>query len=253
MAFAGLGCRSGIAVDSGSNRHFREAEACLEFGTAFAHRGKPLAHANLRTRPAAGFYGPSTPGRPHRSGIPMLEVSTNLGSTRMMHAPRPSMARDMAAQAAQKILCIEDDYETAALIREEFGERGFTVVVAHDGEEGLAAIEREWPDLVLCDICMPGISGLEVLRRLRVRLSPVNRMPFVLMTAWSDRDIESEGRRLGADDYVIKPIDFDALAAIITARSAERVRQQPAYRSIRESDRRTAAAIPAVGSMAVSS
>jgi DNA-binding response OmpR family regulator len=125
----------------------------------------------------------------------------------------------MTTKPIKKILCIEDDCESAALIREELLDRGFKVVVAHDGEEGLAAIEREWPDLVLCDIRMPGISGFEVLQRLRGRATPLNGLRFVFITGWSDREVEIEGRRLGADDFVVKPIDFDALAAIITGYS----------------------------------
>jgi len=67
------------------------------------------------------------------------------------------------AQARSKILCIEDDRETAALIAEELTDRGYEVFVAHDGQEGFAAILRTTPDLVLCDISMPVMSGFEVL------------------------------------------------------------------------------------------
>src|SRR6266851_4770480 len=98
----------------------------------------------------------------------------------------------------KKILCIEDDRETAALIAEELVERGYEVSLAADGREGFAAILKDMPDLVLSDISMP----------------------FVFLTALSDRDNELRGRQLGADDYVTKPIDFDVLATIITARLA---------------------------------
>ena len=63
------------------------------------------------------------------------------------------------AEARKKILCIEDDRETAALIAEELVERGYEVSIAHDGREGLAAILRQMPDLVLSDISMPVMSG----------------------------------------------------------------------------------------------
>jgi DNA-binding response OmpR family regulator len=109
-------------------------------------------------------------------------------------------------EAPKKILCIEDDRETAALIAEELVDRGYEVIVAHDGREGLAAILKSMPDLVLSDISMPAMSP---------RFS---KMPFVFLTALSDRDNELKGRQLGADDYVTKPIDFEVLATIITAR-----------------------------------
>jgi DNA-binding response OmpR family regulator len=123
-------------------------------------------------------------------------------------------------EAQRKILCIEDDRETAALIAEELVDRGYAVIVAHDGREGLAAILRTMPDLVLSDISMPLMSGFELLERL-IDLAPrFAKMPFIFLTALTDRDNELKGRQLGADDYVTKPIDFDMLDAIIAARLA---------------------------------
>ena len=124
------------------------------------------------------------------------------------------------AQTRSKILCIEDDRETAALIAEELTDRGYEVVVAHDGQEGFAAILRTTPDLVLCDISMPVMSGFEVLERLTEVAPQLGHIPFVFLTALTDRDNELKGRKLGADDYVTKPIDFDVLTTIINARLA---------------------------------
>lgn len=124
------------------------------------------------------------------------------------------------SETPKKILCIEDDRETAALIAEEMIDRGYEVALAHDGREGLAAILKMMPDLVLSDISMPVMSGFELLERL-VTLAPrFSKMPFVFLTALTDRDDELKGRQLGADDYVTKPIDFEMLAAIINARLA---------------------------------
>jgi DNA-binding response OmpR family regulator len=123
-------------------------------------------------------------------------------------------------EAQKKILCIEDDRETAALIAEELIDRGYAVTLARDGREGLAAILKTMPDLVLSDISMPLMSGFELLERL-IGLAPrFAKMPFVFLTALTDRDNELKGRHLGADDYVTKPIDFEVLAAIIAARLA---------------------------------
>lgn len=130
------------------------------------------------------------------------------------------MSETVRSEAAKKILCIEDDRETAALIAEELVDRGYDVTIAHDGREGLAAILRIMPDLVLSDISMPVMSGFELLERLIALAPRFSNMPFVFLTALTDRDNELKGRHLGADDYVTKPIDFDLLAAIITARLA---------------------------------
>jgi len=120
----------------------------------------------------------------------------------------------------KKILCIEDDLDTASLIAEELTERGYEVYVGHDGREGFAAILKFLPDLVLSDISMPVMSGFELLERLTALAPRFRNMPFIFLTALTDRDNELKGRQLGADDYVTKPIDFDRLDAIITARLA---------------------------------
>lgn len=118
----------------------------------------------------------------------------------------------------RRILCIEDDRETAALIAEELIERRFDVVMAHDGGEGFAAVFKSMPDLILCDISMPVMSGFEVLEHL-TRIAPrFGHIPFVFLTALTDRDNELKGRILGADDYVTKPIDFEMLVTLINAR-----------------------------------
>jgi DNA-binding response OmpR family regulator len=123
-------------------------------------------------------------------------------------------------ETRKKILCIEDDREAAALIAEELTDRGYAIYIARDGREGLASILKNMPDLVLSDISMPVMSGFELLERLIALAPRFSQMPFVFLTALTDRDNELKGRRLGADDYVTKPIDFDVLATIITARLA---------------------------------
>jgi DNA-binding response OmpR family regulator len=122
------------------------------------------------------------------------------------------------AEAQKKILCIEDDRETAKLIAEELSERGFCVVIAYEGRVGLDAILKRIPDLVLCDVGLPDVSGFEVLASVNERLPRLNRIPFVFLTGFSDCYHELQGRNLGADDYVTKPIDFDILEMIIRAR-----------------------------------
>jgi DNA-binding response OmpR family regulator len=123
-------------------------------------------------------------------------------------------------QTRKKVLCIEDDRETATLLAEELTERGYDVEVAHDGREGYASILRSQPDIVVSDISMPVMSGFELLEQLTALAPRFRNMPFVFLTALTDRDNELKGRQLGADDYVTKPLDFDRLDAIIAARLA---------------------------------
>ena len=140
-------------------------------------------------------------------------------------------------EVRKKILCIEDDRETAALIAEELLERGFEVSIAHDGRAGLAAILKDMPDLVLSDISMPVMSGFEVLERLTALEPRFEKMPFVFLTALTDRDNELKGRQLGADDYVAKPIDFDVLEMIISARLGRVARSEIWPKRVQLNDR----------------
>jgi DNA-binding NarL/FixJ family response regulator len=124
------------------------------------------------------------------------------------------------AEVRKKILCIEDDPETSALLAEELAYREFDVITAHDGQEGFVSILKNMPDLILCGVNLPLMSGFEVLERLNALTPRLGRIPFVFLTARTDRRSELRGRRLGADDYVTKPIDFDILETIIKARIA---------------------------------
>ncbi len=117
------------------------------------------------------------------------------------------------------ILCIEDDPGTAELIAEVLEGEGFRISIAGTGLAGLTALE-ERPSLVLCDIDLPDVSGFEVLERIRNgKLLPAG-VPFIFLTAFSQRVHQIHGRQLGCDDYVTKPIDFELLLAIIRNRLA---------------------------------
>lgn len=126
----------------------------------------------------------------------------------------------MATSQRKKILLVEDDRETAGLVAEELVDNDYEVVLAHDGGAGFAAILQHTPDLVLCDVSMPVMSGFEVLERLTAIAPRFARMPFVFLTALVDREHQLRGRQLGADDYITKPIDFEILLTIIRARLA---------------------------------
>ena len=124
------------------------------------------------------------------------------------------------AEVRRKILCIDDDRETVASIAQKLSDWGFDVITAFNGHEGFVSILKNMPDLILCDIKLPLMSGFEVLERLNALAPRLGHVPFLFLTALADRDNELQARRLGADDYVSKPIDFDMLDTIIKARLA---------------------------------
>lgn len=120
------------------------------------------------------------------------------------------------------ILCVEDEDALREDLVEELEDEGYDVLSARNGEEGLKIIsENKNLDLVLSDISMPIMNGFELLKQVRENEATFADIPFVFLSALSDRDQILEGKKLGVDDYVIKPVDFDLLFATL----ATRVRQ----------------------------
>lgn len=118
-----------------------------------------------------------------------------------------------------RILCIEDDADVADLIVEILEEEGFEVITARDGAAGIEGLARN-PDLILCDIDMPVLSGFEVLGKINADQT-ARAIPFIFMTALSQRKYHLQARQLGCDDYITKPLDFELLIAIIRHRLSQ--------------------------------
>lgn len=116
------------------------------------------------------------------------------------------------------IVYIEDEADIRQDVAEELREADYDVIEADNGIDGLAAIKDNRPDLVLCDISMPGMSGLELLSELRKSSAHYNDLPFIFLTALADRADIINGKKIGADDYLTKPIDLEMLLATIDTR-----------------------------------
>ena len=110
---------------------------------------------------------------------------------------------------AQKILVVDDDYEIIDSIRYALEGAGYTVVIARDGNQGLALAERENPDLMILDMMMPKRSGFLVLEKLRrTRETPVR---VIMITANEGSRHKAYAEMLGVDDYIRKPFAMDRL------------------------------------------
>jgi two-component system, OmpR family, phosphate regulon response regulator PhoB len=103
-----------------------------------------------------------------------------------------------------RILVVEDEPDLADLVALNLRREGHEVVVAHDGSTALAEIQRSQPDLLVLDVMLPDMSGLEVCRRLR-RNAQTIRLPVIMLTARNDEVDRVVGFEVGADDYVPKP------------------------------------------------
>ena len=119
---------------------------------------------------------------------------------------------------AEKILCIEDEELLLADISEELQDAGYHTLTARNGKEAIEILKYENVDLILCDIMMPLINGPTTLKLIRERLPQHDEVPFIFLTAKSTREDILAGKKLGVDDYLTKPIDYDLLLVTIKAR-----------------------------------
>jgi DNA-binding response OmpR family regulator len=118
------------------------------------------------------------------------------------------------------VLVVDDDPVIVRLLQVNFEMEGFTVLTAGDGEEGLTKAREAHPDVMVCDIMMPKVNGLEVVERLRADPATKN-MPVILLSAKAQSSEVQKGLDVGADDYVTKPFDplelIDRVNAVLKA------------------------------------
>lgn len=114
------------------------------------------------------------------------------------------------------VLLIEDEKNIAELVRYNLEREGYRVSVAGDGEEGLRMVERHRPDLVLLDLLLPRLDGLEVCRQLKQK-TDTRTIPIIILTAKVDETDKVTGLELGADDYMTKPFSPRELVARVRA------------------------------------
>lgn len=114
----------------------------------------------------------------------------------------------------RRILVVDDDPAVTSVLKRSLAYEGFVVDTASSGTEALALARTQTPDLVILDIMLPGMDGLEVLRRLRAA-DP--HLPILMLTAKGSPLDQVQGLEEGADDYVVKPFTFEVLLARIRA------------------------------------
>ena len=127
-----------------------------------------------------------------------------------------------------QILVVDDEPDISALVAYHLARESYRVRTVSDGPEALRAVESQLPDLVLLDLMLPGVSGLDILKELRRRPETQN-LPVILLTARREEQERIEGLQLGADDYVSKPFSPQELILRVGAvlrRSAQAPQQQ---------------------------
>jgi two-component system, sensor histidine kinase and response regulator len=121
-----------------------------------------------------------------------------------------------------RILVIDDEKQIRAVIADLLALEGHDILQSENGHVGLQTIYQYQPDLVLCDIMMPGIDGYEVLKLLRQSSPPFSTIPLIFLTAKTERIDQRLGMNLGADDYLTKPFDVTDLYKAVNMTLAKR-------------------------------
>ena len=156
----------------------------------------------------------------------MSTLNTNVTRTDDFASAESASVIAGNAQVRPRLLIVDDIGDNRALLTRRFERRGFDVTEAESGLAALELIEKETFDLVLLDVMMPGIDGMETLKRIRGRKSAV-ALPVIMVTAKSESTNIVDALECGANDYVTKPVDFAvALARVNTQISRRRAEQQ---------------------------
>lgn len=113
----------------------------------------------------------------------------------------------------KKILVVDDEPKIVQIARDYLERAGFAILIAHDGQAALATARAEKPDLVVLDLGLPQLDGLDVTRALR----KVSNVPVIILTARGDETDKLIGLELGADDYIVKPFSPKELVARVRA------------------------------------
>ncbi len=117
-------------------------------------------------------------------------------------------ARSKEVKMAGRVLVVDDDPNVQEILREFLSAKGYEVISAGDGAEGLRRVKEERPHLILLDIQMPKMDGLEVLRQLRA-IDPA--VGVIMITGVNEEEIARKAMELGAFDYIVKPLDLPYL------------------------------------------
>jgi two-component system CheB/CheR fusion protein len=129
--------------------------------------------------------------------------------------PRVEPARAEPGRASRRVLLVEDNADAADSLREALELNGHEVTVARTGPEGLAAARGTTPDVVLCDIGLPGLDGFEVARA--VRSDPaLSSLTLVALTGYALAEDVERAREAGFDRHLVKPVEIDALERVLS-------------------------------------
>jgi DNA-binding response OmpR family regulator len=140
----------------------------------------------------------------------------NYAYNSLMKTHQDVMKRKLNEAEMKTILLIEDNYQILENFTEYLEMEGYNILGASNGKKGVELAMEFLPDLIICDVLMPGMDGHEVLYLL-LATSKTHEIPFIFSTSMSEKVDRNEALALGADDYIIKPFDMELLLKMINA------------------------------------
>jgi len=117
-------------------------------------------------------------------------------------------------QSPRVIVVVEDDDDSRAMMKTLLGMKGYAVIEARDGREAVEAVERSRPDLILMDLTLPQMDGLDAARAMR-RHAHLRDVPIIAISGHSPDDFEAAALDAGYSGYMTKPLDFDLLEKVL--------------------------------------
>jgi two-component system, OmpR family, response regulator VicR len=126
----------------------------------------------------------------------------------------------MTEQSLPPILLVDDNQDTAHIIRDYLEARGYPITVAYDGDEAMRLFERDKPSLILLDVMMPGRDGWQVCREMKGHPTHGASIRVIMVTALQDWMNKRQALETGADDYVEKPFELAALVMVVERNAA---------------------------------
>ena len=216
------------------------------------------SHGRATSLPPVQEVGP-----PKKKKVPLLKgVKTEPPAIKRISSPAPPVANGGGEPAAirvedkgkrrrqrseeGRILVVDDNALNRDMLSRRLSRRGYDVTVAEDGQQALDAIAAERFDLVLLDWMMPGLSGIDVLKKIREDFTAV-QLPVIMATAKTEAEDIVEALRLEANDYVTKPLNFD----VVNARMRTQLGLVQAHRDLIASEQRYRALLENTGDMIV--
>ncbi|MFA4982212.1 MAG: response regulator [Candidatus Omnitrophota bacterium] len=122
-----------------------------------------------------------------------------------------------------KLLIVDDEKGITDALRDFFGHRGFSVRIANNGDDALAAVRTDRPDIIFLDIRMRGMGGLEVLEKVKASDKSIK---VIMLTIHEEKEIVAKARALGADEYITKPFRVDYLEEVVIKKVQELMKEK---------------------------